>query len=135
MKTLFNITALLIPLLVFSQAATLPPEIKEVQTEIITKRKEIDSVKTLKAKEIKKQLKIIALIKHELAKIKFQKSAAPSRERPVPATYDTAVATKPENEPVYWEEVRRKWTGRLFNRTPKIRIFKFDEKGNVVYLN
>lgn len=136
MKTLLKITALILPLLVFSQGDSLPPELREIRTEVIVKKKEIDSVKSLKAKEIKKQLKIIALIKQEFAKLRFQKKAAPLNDKPSPGTYDSALATKPESEPVYWEEVRRKWTGRLLNRgDTKIRIFKFDENGNVVYLN
>ena len=136
MKTLLKITALILPLLVFSQGDSLPPELREIRTEVIVKKKEIDSVKSLKAKEIKKQLKIIALIKQEFAKLRFQKKAAPLKDKPALGTYDSALATKPESEPVYWEEVRRKWTGRLLNRgDTKIRIFKFDENGNVVYLN
>lgn len=135
MKTLFKIVALILPLLVFSQGDSLPPELKEIRTEVIVKKKEIDSVKSLKVKEIKKQLKIIELIKQEFVKFRFQK-ASPAKEKPTLGTYDSAAAIKQENEPVYWEEVRRKWTGRLFNKgDTKIRLFKFDENGNVVYLN
>ena len=134
MRTLFKIAALLLPLYVFSQAV-LPPELQQARTEVVGKKKEIDSVKTLKAKEVKKQLQIISLIKHELQKLLFTKQIKKQKEGPPPIAFDTARATKQDNDPVYWEEIRRKWPGRLFNKAPKIRLFKFDADGKVVYLN
>lgn len=135
MRTLLKIAALFIPLFVFSQAV-LPPELQQARTEVVVMKKEIDSVKTLKAKEVNKQLRIIALIKQELQRLLSSKLIKKPTDNPPPVSYDTARATKEDHDVVYWEEIRRKWPGRLFyNGQPKIRLFKFDSNGKIVYLN
>jgi hypothetical protein len=138
MKTLLKITALILPLFVFSQTdstATLP-ELKEIKTEVINKKRAIDSVKTLKSNEVKKQLRIITLIKMEIQKLKNQKKISPGKEYAVVSALDSLKGIKPDTETVYWEEIPRKWTGRIFNKNDtKIRIFRWSDDGQKIYLN
>ncbi|MCL1653775.1 hypothetical protein M2T28_14215 [Elizabethkingia miricola] len=45
-------------------------------------------------------------------------------------------ALNKDNEIIYWEEIPRKWIGRIFNKSDyRIRIYKFDENKNKIYLN
>lgn len=135
MKALIKMMAILFPLLVFSQdTLTVSIEAKQVATEIIKNKKSIDSMKLLKDQEVKKQLKLISLIKQKIEELKASKKLIPSKEYVLLPASDT-VALKPDSEAVYWEEIPRKWIGRLFHASDtKVRIFRY-VGGHKVYAN
>lgn len=137
MKALLKIAALLLPLLVFSQGDTLKisPETKKIATEIVSNKRAIDSMHALKEMEVKKQLKLLDLIRKKISKLKDAKKLSPKAQYEVVSALDTINGLKPETDAVYWEEVRRKWTGRVLNKSDtKIRIFRYVD-GQKVYLN
>lgn len=136
MKALIKMMAILLPLLVFSQdTLKVSNEAKQVATEILKNKKSIDSMKLLKDQEVKKQLKLIALIKQKIEELKASKKLQPSKEYVIVQALDTA-AIKPDSDAIYWEEIPRKWTGRIFNKSDtKIRIFRYSDDGQKIYLN
>jgi hypothetical protein len=135
MKALIRMMAILLPLLVFSQdTLSVSTEAREVATEIIKGKKSIDSMKLLKSQEVKKQLKLISLINQEIEQLKACKKIKSSKNYILLPASDT-VALKPDSEAVYWEEIPRKWTGRLFHASDtKVRIFRY-VGGQKVYAN
>ena len=137
MKIIIKLTALLIPLMMFSKVDTskVPQEAREPAVEILKNKRAIDSIHALKAQEVNKQLKIIALIKAKVEQLKQQKKITDQKEYVFMKAIDTVNAMKPNTDAVYWEEVPRKWTGRLFNSTnTKIRVFRYED-GRKIYLN
>ena len=137
MKIIIKLTALLIPLMMFSKVDTskVPQEAREPAVEILKNKRAIDSIHALKAQEVNKQLKIIALIKAKVEQLKQQKKITDQKEYVFMKAIDTANAMKPNTDAVYWEEVPRKWTGRLLNPTnTKIRVFRFENRRKI-YLN
>ena len=135
MKTLFQMMAIMLPLLVFSQdTLKVSAEAKQVATEIIKNKRSIDSVKLLKDQEVKKQLRLITLIKQKIEELKANKKLKPSKEYILIHASDSA-ALKPDSDAIYWEEIPRKWSGRLFHASDtKVRIFRFIG-GQKVYAN
>lgn len=136
MKTLFTLMVVLLPICVFSQTPPVTPEVNQIAVEVILSKKTIDSAKTLKAKEIKKQLRLIGMIKEKIEQLQKEKKIRAGSEFELLTVQDTLKALKKNTEAIYWEEVPRKWTGRLFNKDDtKIRLFRIDGNGKMIYLN
>lgn len=136
MKTLLKMMVVLLPICVFSQSPPITAEATQIAIEVIHNKKAIDSVKTLKAKEIKKQLRLIAMIKEKIEQLQKEKKIRAENDFELLTVQDTLKALKQNTDAIYWEEVPRKWTGRLFNKDDtKIRLFRIDETGKMVYLN
>ena len=136
MKTLLKMMVVLLPICVFSQSPPITAEATQIAIEVLHNKKTIDSVKTLKAKEIKKQLRLIGMIKEKIEQLQKEKKIRTGSEYELLAVQDTLKALKENTDAIYWEEIPRKWTGRLFNKDDtKIRLFRIDETGKMVYLN
>ena len=136
MKTLLKMMAVLLPICVFSQSPPITAEATQIAIEVIHNKKAIDSVKALKTKEIKKQLRLIAMIKEKIEQLQKEKKIRAGNDFELLTVQDTLKALKENTDAIYWEEVPRKWTGRLFNKDDtKIRLFRIDEAGKMVYLN
>ena len=136
MKTLLKMMVVLLPICVFSQSPPITAEATQTAIEVIHNKKAIDSVKTLKTKEIKKQLRLIAMIKEKIEQLQKEKKIRAGNDFELLTVQDTLKALKENTDAIYWEEVPRKWTGRLFNKDDtKIRLFRIDEAGKMVYLN
>lgn len=136
MKTLFKMMAIMLPLCVFSQEP-LPVSAKDQQIakEVLQNNKAIDSIKKIKAIDVKKQIHLIAMIKKEIEKLQRSDKMKNGDDLKVIALTDSLKALKQDTEAIYWEEIPRKWTGRIFNKEDtKIRLFRFDE-GRKVYIN
>lgn len=126
----------MLPLCVFSQEP-LPVSAKDQQiaTEVLQNNKAIDSIKKIKVIEVKKQIHLIAMIKKEIEKLQRSDKMKNGDDLKVIALTDSLKALKQDTEAIYWEEIPRKWTGRIFNKEDtKIRLFRFDE-GRKVYIN
>lgn len=135
MKTLFTLMVVLLPICVFSQTAPIEPEVTQIATEVLQSKKVKDSAKALQTKEIKKQLRLIGMIKEKIEQLQKEKKIKPGNDVELLTVQDTLKALKENAEAIYWEEVPRKWTGRLFNKgDTKVRIFRFEE-GRKVYIN
>lgn len=135
MKTLFKMMAILLPLCVFSQDTVVSAKDQQIATVVSHNIKAIDSVKEIKSRDIKKQIHLIAMIKKEIEKLQRGKKVKSSNDVAVVAAMDTLKALKQDAGVIYWEEIPRKWTGRIFNKDDtKIRLFRFEE-GRKVYLN
>lgn len=114
--------------------AGLPPEIKQVATEI---KKEAEKTPVIE-KETKKEFNKIQLLMDRFEKILSKKNpkASQNKETKILHVSNDSAALKPNTEVVYWEEVERKWTGRLFHSSDtKIRLYKHDENGKIIYLD
>ena len=135
MKTLIKLMVVLLPLCVFSQTPPVSPETTEIALTVIQNKKTIDSVKALQIKEIKKQINLLSLIKEKIQQLLKAKKIRAGNDVEMLAAQDTLKALKENTDAIYWEEIPRKWTGRIFNKDDtKIRMFRFDE-GRKVYLN
>lgn len=135
MKTLIKMMVVLLPICVFSQPPELTPEVSQIAVEVIHNKKTIDSVKSLKTKEVKKQLRLIAMIQEKIERLQKEKKIKDNGEFELIAVQDTLKALKENTDAVYWEEVPRRWTGRFFNKDDtKIRIFRFED-GRKVYVD
>lgn len=136
MKTLLKMMVVLLPICVFSQSPPITAEATQIAIEVIHNKKAIDSVKTLKTKEIKKQLRLIAMIKEKIEQLQKEKKIRAGNDFELLTVQDTLKALKENTDAIYWEEIPRKWTGRLFNKDDtKIRLFRIDETGKMVYIN
>lgn len=136
MRTLIKMMAVLLPICVFSQAPLVTAEVTQIAIEVIHNKKTIDSVKTLKAKEIKKQLGLIGMIKKKIEQLQKENKIRDGSDYELLTIQDTLKALKENTDAIYWEEIPRKWTGRLFSKyDTKIRLFRIDETGKMVYLN
>lgn len=137
MKTLIKMLTIFLPLLVFSQdTLKVSPEAKQVATEIIKNKKSIDSMKHLKEIEVKKQIKLLTLIKQKIEELKQQNKLNPAKDYIIKKNIGDTAALKPNSDAIFWEEIPRRWTGRIFNKSDtKIRIFRFTETGDKIYLN
>lgn len=128
--------AIMLPLCVFSQdPGVVSAQDKQTATEVIENIKAIDSIKQVKSIEIKKQMHLISMIKKEIEKLQRGKKVKSSKEVIYTAATDTLKALKQDTDVIYWEEIPRKWTGRILNKEDtKIRLFRFEE-GRKVYIN
>lgn len=128
--------AIMLPLCVFSQdPGVVSAQDQQTATEVIENIKAIDSIKQVKSIEIKKQMHLISMIKKEIEKLQRGKKVKSSKEVMYTAAADTLKALKQDTDVIYWEEIPRKWTGRILNKEDtKIRLFRFEE-GRKVYIN
>lgn len=137
MKTLI---CFLIGFLAFSQPIKidtigLSPEIKEAVTEVAKEKQksEILDQKLKQAETKTEQLKkkIESLVFKAIQKGKYKTD---SSNILIKYTNDKA-ALKPNTKLIYWEEIPRKWIGRLLNKYDfKIRIYEY-QNGEKVYLD
>lgn len=137
MKTLI---CFLIGFMAFSQPIKidtigLSPEIKEAVTEVAKEKQKSEILdQKLKQAEFKtEQLKkkIENLVSKAIQKGKYKVDS----NNVVIKFANEKSALKPSDRLIYWEEVRRKWIGRVLNKYDfKIRIYEF-QNGEKVYLD
>ncbi|WP_027378191.1 hypothetical protein [Chryseobacterium daeguense] len=137
MKTLI---CFLIGFLAFSQPIKidtigLSPEIKEAVSEVAKEKQksEILDQKLKQAETKTEQLKkkIESLVFKAIQKGKYKTD---SSNILIKYANDKA-ALKPNTKLIYWEEIPRKWIGRLLNKYDfKIRIYEY-QNGEKVYLD
>lgn len=121
---------LLLPIMVFSND-TIPPEIKEIQQEILVKTKNIDSIKKIKHREIEKNKRLERLLREKVMfllsyKAKQQNQKKGEKLPPIQGikTEDYAqfhlldsqkIELVPDLEGYTVILKKRKWSGRLFS--------------------
>jgi len=128
MKALLKILALSLPLMVFCQNPDTLSFVAKNTAEIILKeQKTIDSVRYLKEKEVQKQMTFLKKIRERIAFLKAEKKIKVSKNYKLAKASEKSSATKQDNEIIYWEEVKRKWVGRLLNKdSVRIRMFRYE---------
>ncbi len=120
----------MMPVLMFTQHQD------SIDVIIHQEKKSIDSLRSLKEKEIQKQIVILKKIRDKIEKLKSQKKLNPAKNYSIVKTLKDNPALKPDSDAIFWEEIPRRWTGRIFNKSDtKIRIFRFTETGDKIYLN
>ena len=135
MNALLKYLAILLPILTLSQTTPIPESDIKIAIEVIQGKKTIDRMKTVKAAEVQKQLHLISLIQKRIAKLQSQKKIKSSNDLQLLSAKDTLQAIKQDTEIVYWEEIPRKFFGRLLHKEDtKIRIFRF-ENGEKIYID
>ena len=136
MNTLFKIIALFLPMLMYCQETIqISDQDQEMALVVLQDQKTIDSIKLVKAAEIKKQLQLITMINKRIEKLQNQNKLKENKDFTLSPTADTLKALKQDGDVVYWEEIPRKWIGRLLNKeNTKIRLFRF-ENGEKVYVD
>ncbi len=135
MKAILKILAICAPILMFSQTDSLAIVAKQTAEIVLKEQKSIDSIQQLKDKENKKQITLIKKIRERIVFLKTEKKLNLSQDYIITESTPKSNAIKPNNDIIYWEEVRRKWTGRLFNKdSVRVRIFRFED-GQKIYLN
>lgn len=136
MKALLTIITLCLPLLMISQSTDSLAIVAKKTAEIVLKeQRSIDSIRQLKEVENSKQISLLRKIQKRIAFLKAEKKISVSNDYKITQSTPQSNAIKPNNDIIYWEEVRRKWTGRLFNKDSiRVRIFRF-ENGEKVYLD
>ena len=137
MKTLI---CFLIGFLAFSQPIKidtigLSPEIKEAVTEVAKEKQksEILDQKLRQAENKTEQLKkkIEGLVLKAIQKGKYKIDS----NNIVIKYANEKAALKPNSRLIYWEEVQRKWIGRVLSKNDfKIRIYEY-QNGEKVYLD
>lgn len=136
MKTLI---ALLIGCLAFANinqidTTGLPEDVKETVEKIQQEKKINENL----SYELTKESKKTAILKEAIQKLLGKKIHPKIQEnKNVELIKVNPInALNKDNEIVYWEEIPRKWIGRIFNKSDyRIRIYKFDENKNKIYLN
>lgn len=129
MKALLKILAICLPFLIFSQKTdTLSVVAKNTAEIILKEQKTIDSVKILKEKEFQKQMTVLKKIRERIVFLKAEKKIKVSDNYKLANALEKSSATKQDNDIIYWEEVKRKWTGRLFNKdSVRVRMFRYED--------
>lgn len=135
MKALLTIIAFAMPLIMWSQKTdSLALVAKSTAESVIREQKSIDSIQNLKEQENLKQIQLIKKIRDRILFLKSEKKLAIQEQYQLVNASQNNTATKPDSDIVYWEEVRRKWTGRLFNKDSiRIRVFRWQD-GKKIYL-
>lgn len=125
-----------LPVLVFSQNTdSLAIVAKETAAKVLKEKRAIDSIRKLKENEVNKQIALLKKLRQKLAHIQNQTVKQSLAANPALIEFKESKAIKTDSDTIYWEEVRRKWTGRLFNKSDtRYRLFRF-ENGRKVYLN
>ncbi|QCO45759.1 MULTISPECIES: hypothetical protein [Elizabethkingia] len=136
MKTLI---ALLIGCLAFANinqidTTGLPEDVKETVEKIQQEKKINENL----SYELTKESNKTAILKEAIQKLLGKKIHPKIQEnKNVELIKVNPInALNKDNEIIYWEEIPRKWIGRIFNKSDyRIRIYKFDENKNKIYLN
>ena len=136
MKAFLKIIALSMPFLMFCQKTdSLAIVAKSTAESVIREQKSIDSIQNLKEQENLKQIRLIKQIRERVVFLKKEKKISISDSYVVESVHQNTNAIKRDNDIIYWEEVKRKWSGRLFNKDSiRVRTFRF-ENGRKVYLD
>lgn len=125
-----------LPFLMFGQKPDSLAMIAKATAEVVIKeQKSIDSIQNLKEFENKKQISLIKKIRERIVFLKSEKKISVSKDYKIQNINEPATAIKPNNDIIYWEEVKKKWTGRLFSKDSiRVRIFRFED-GKKIYLD
>lgn len=110
--------------------------------QIVQKLKQLEQTNFQTVQLIKKldkveaeKLQLIYLINKKIEKLQHQNKLKENKDFTLSAPADTLKALKQDGDVVYWEEIPRKWVGRLLNKeNTKIRLFRF-ENGEKVYVD
>ncbi|PIF44286.1 hypothetical protein CLU96_1227 [Chryseobacterium sp. 52] len=135
-----SLILMLISFMAFSQPGKidtigLSPEIKIAVTEVALEKEKSDQLdKKIKQAEIRTaalKKRIEALVKKSI-----QKNRIEDIDHEIAYKYTSdKIALKPNYRLIYWEEIRRKWIGRLLSKNHyKIRLYEFKD-GEKVYLD
>lgn len=134
------------------EVVSVPENVINEVKDIVTHKEEIHRLKEEKLKEEERQLKLLREINHKLQKLKkldkdskvikevkqvLKHTTKPKLPEPIETnTSNKIYVVKDGNsEGLYAEEIPRKWLGRLFTGDSiRYRLFRFDEKGNKIYV-
>ena len=146
MKAFLKLWALLVPVLIFSQADTtkVSAEARQIVKDVIVAKKSLDSIQKLKEREIRKQMKLIAMIKSAVAELNglsippkyvMQERNDTVHINSIAQNNKVAVKDELSDVPYYVEEVPRKGFGRFVTGDSiRIRVYRYDEDGNKIYI-
>ena len=144
MKQLLLLIVIVLPLFATAQPdSTKVMQEKQVIKELliakVTKQKNIDSLQSLKLKELKKQNSLLAKIQVAIKKLFAQSKAEPQREISKKPILE-AVALKPITDSIFcedcfFESVERTFLGRIFNTNKyRVRTYRY-ENDEKIYLD
>lgn len=113
----------------------LPPEIKQVAAEIKKEAEKAPTIEKETQKEVSKMKRLLIKVEKMISNSVISTDLKISPQTKIIYVTKEITAIKTDDPLIYWEEVPRKWTGRLFsdNKT-KVRIFKY-ENGKKIYLD